>query len=201
MPTASTSNDNRPTLETDRLILRVPTLDDLDRWAEMMADADAARFIGGVAPKPVVWRMIMQMVGAWDVTGISMFSVVEKKSGRWIGRVGPWQPFAWPGTEVGWGLHPDAWGKGFAVEAAAAAMSYAFDVLQWTTVIHLVNPENVRSRRVAERLGSTLQGHTRMPAPYDGELSEVWGQSRDEWRLNRSRVSTRRDLSPPPRAP
>ena len=69
-------------LETERLILRVPTLEDLDRWAELMADANAARFIGGVMPKPVVWRMIMQMVGAWDVTGVSMFSVVEKLSAR-----------------------------------------------------------------------------------------------------------------------
>ena len=65
-------------LETERLILRVPALDDLDRWAELMADENAARFIGGVMPKPVVWRMIMQMVGAWDLTGVSMFSVVEK---------------------------------------------------------------------------------------------------------------------------
>src|SRR6185503_5152224 len=43
-------------LETDRLILRVPSLDDLDRWAELMANEQAARFIGGVMPKPVVWR-------------------------------------------------------------------------------------------------------------------------------------------------
>ena len=183
----TTAAGKRPRLETERLILRVPELDDLDRWAELMANEDAARFIGGVAPKPVVWRMIMQMVGAWEVTGISMFSVVEKQTNRWVGRVGPWQPYAWPGTEVGWGLHPDAWGKGYAREAAAASIDYAFDVLQWTEVIHLVHPENVRSRRVAERLGSTLLRHERMPAPYDGEPSEVWGQTRDEWQLNRRR--------------
>src|SRR5262245_7699840 len=93
-------NHNRPRLETERLILRVPALEDLDRWAEMMEDAEAARFLGGAMPKPVIWRQIMQMVGAWEVTGISMFSVIEKASGKWIGRVGPWQPFAWPGTEV-----------------------------------------------------------------------------------------------------
>jgi len=185
MTNAVASKDNRPRLETERLILRVPSLEDLDRWAEMMANEESARFIGGVAPKPVVWRMIMQMVGAWEVSGISMFSVIEKISGRWIGRVGPWKPFAWPGTEVGWGLHPDAWGKGYALEAAAAAMDYAFDVLQWTDVIHLVNPENVRSRRVAERLRSTLQRQTRMPPPYASEIVEVWGQSRAEWQANR----------------
>lgn len=181
---------NDPRLETERLVLRVPTLDDLDRWAEMMADDNASRFIGGAVPKPVIWRVIMQMVGAWQVTGVSMFSVIEKQTGKWIGRVGPWQPYGWPGTEVGWGLHPDGWGKGYAVEAAAAAVDYAFDVLQWTNVIHLVNPENLRSRRVAQRLGATLQGHTRMPAPYDTELAEVWGQGREEWQINRRRVGS-----------
>lgn len=183
-------NPKRPRLETERLTLRVPALEDLDRWAEMMADENAARFIGGVTPKSFVWRMIMQMVGAWEATGISMFSVIEKASGKWIGRVGPWQPFAWPGTEVGWGLHPDAWGKGYALEAAAASMDYAFDVLQWTTVIHLVNPANVRSQRVAERLGARLQGQARMPPPFDAELVDVWGQSGDEWRINRRRLSS-----------
>ena len=65
---AGDSANTRPRLETDRLILRMPALDDLDRWAEMMADENAARFIGGVAPKTIVWRMIMQMVGAWELT-------------------------------------------------------------------------------------------------------------------------------------
>jgi RimJ/RimL family protein N-acetyltransferase len=199
MANDSASRAGRPRLETERLILRVPALEDLDRWAEMMADAESARFLGGAAPKPVVWRMIMQMVGAWDATGVAMFSVIEKASGKWVGRIGPWYPFAWPGTEVGWGLHPDARGKGYAVEAAAASMDYAFDVLQWTTVIHLVHPDNVRSRRVAERWGGTLQRQTQMPAPYADEIAEVWGQSRDEWRANR--LSTRRGPGPPRRVP
>lgn len=87
-------------LETDRLLLRRPDLSDFDRWAEMMRDPEAARFIGGTAPPTVVWRMIVQMVGAWELTGVSMFSVIEKSTGLWIGRVGPWRPFGWPGDEV-----------------------------------------------------------------------------------------------------
>jgi len=171
------SKSSVPVLETPRLILRRPELEDLDRWAEMMSDADAARFIGGTAPKPVVWRQIMQVVGAWELTGVSMFSVIEKERGVWIGRVGPWQPYGWPGAEVGWGLHPDAWGKGYAVEAARAAMAHAFDVLKWPEVIHCINPENERSKAVARRLGSTLVRHAPMPAPYEGEVVEVWGSA------------------------
>jgi RimJ/RimL family protein N-acetyltransferase len=175
-------------LETSRLILRVPTLDDLDRWAEMMADPDAARFVGGLLPRTLVWRAIMQMHGAWSLTGVAMFSVIEKARGVWIGRVGPWQPEGWPGPEVGWGLHPDAWGKGYGVEAAAAAMDYAFDVLGWPYVIHCIDLENTRSKALARRLGSTPQGETRMPAPFEHVVSEVWGQSREVWQRNRLMV-------------
>jgi RimJ/RimL family protein N-acetyltransferase len=171
-----------PDLETPRLLLRIPSLDDLDRWAEMMADVEAARHIGGVAPKTAVWRMIMQMNGAWTLTGVSMFSVVEKETNRWIGRVGPWQPYGWPGPEVGWGLHPDAWGKGYALEAASAAMDYAFDVLGWTNVVHCISPENARSAALARRLGSRILGQAHMPAPFDHEVVDLWGQARDEWR-------------------
>jgi RimJ/RimL family protein N-acetyltransferase len=182
-----------PIIETARLILRCPSLDDLDRWAEMMADIDVARFIGGTAPKPTVWRAIMQMVGAWEVTGISMFSVIEKSSGKWVGRVGPWQPFAWPGTEVGWGLHRDAWGKGYAYEAAVASMDYAFDVLDWPVVIHCINPLNARSQALARRLGSTIQGRATLPPPVEHETVDIWGQTRGEWRARRASHLDHRD--------
>ena len=173
-------------LETDRLLLRLPSVDDLDRWAEMMANVDAARFIGGALPKATVWRVVMQTAGAWQLTGVSMFSVIEKQRGVWVGRVGPWQPLGWPGTEVGWGLHPDAWGKGYAVEAAGAAMDYAFDTLGWPEVIHCINPKNTASQGVAKRLGSKILRQAMMPPPFDTEIVDVWGQSRDEWRANRS---------------
>jgi RimJ/RimL family protein N-acetyltransferase len=88
-------------VETPRLILRVPRIDDLDAWAAMMADEQAAQFIGGVAPREVTWRGMMTVIGAWHATGIGMFSVIEKSSGRWVGRLGPWQPEGWPGPEVG----------------------------------------------------------------------------------------------------
>jgi RimJ/RimL family protein N-acetyltransferase len=93
-------------IETERLLLRPAQLIDLDRWAEMMADEEAARYVGGVQPKPLVWRSLMSQAGAWALTGVAMLSVIEKSTGRWVGRVGPWQPFGWPGTEVGWSLHP-----------------------------------------------------------------------------------------------
>lgn len=175
-----------PRLETERLILRPQQMEDFPRWAEFMADPEATRYLGGVqAPSPA-WRGFMSMAGAWSLTGVAMFSVIEKSSGLWMGRIGPWQPQDWPGTEVGWGLHTDAQGKGYAYEAAVATIDYAFDVLGWTEVIHCIDPDNQPSARLAERLGSYNQGPTRMPSPYDHIAVDRWGQSRDEWRERRS---------------
>ena len=174
-----------PILETERLILRPTAMEDFPRWAELMADAEAARFIGGVQASSTAWRGLMTMAGAWALTGVAMFSVIEKASGLWVGRLGPWTPDGWPGTEVGWGLHPDAQGKGYGVEGATAAIDYAFDVLGWTEVIHCIDPDNVPSQRLAERLGSTNLGPTRLPPPFETVPVDRWGQTRDQWKARR----------------
>ena len=169
-------------IETDRLILRPIQMEDFPRWAEFMADEKSAQFLGGAQTSAAAWRGFMTMAGAWHLTGVSMFSVIEKSSGLWVGRLGPWAPLDWPGTEVGWGLHPYAWGKGYAVEGAAAAIDYAFDVLGWDDVIHCIDPDNTPSQRLAERLGSRNLGPTQLPPPFDAVRVDRWGQSREEWR-------------------
>lgn len=93
-----------PVLETSRLILRPVELADFDGYAKYMADEESARFIGGVQARPEAWRGFCQLAGAWYLQGYAMFSVISKADGRWIGRVGPWMPEGWPGTEIGWGI-------------------------------------------------------------------------------------------------
>ncbi|HET7663722.1 MAG TPA: GNAT family N-acetyltransferase, partial [Rhodanobacteraceae bacterium] len=173
-------------IETERLILRPPQAGDFDAWARLMAEERTSRFIGGVQPRSVAWRGFLTMVGAWAIQGFGMFSVIEKSSGHWIGRLGPWQPDGWPGTEVGWGLLSGAWGKGYATEGAAAAMDYAFDVLGWHDVIHCIDPDNTPSQNVARRLGSYPRRKDRMPPPYDDVLVDIWGQTREEWHARRN---------------
>lgn len=171
-----------PVLETARLTLRPPVMDDFPRWAEMMADPEAARFLGGPQPAETAWRGFATMAGSWTLTGVGMFSLIERETGRWLGRIGPWAPLGWPGTEVGWGLHPDAQGKGYGLEAATATIDYAFDVLGWTEVIHCIDPDNAPSQRLAERLGSSNFGPTRLPPPFDTARVDRWGQSENQWR-------------------
>lgn len=176
-----------PELETDRLILRPPAAEDFEPWAAFSADEEAMRHLGGAQPRALAWRGMCTIAGAWTVNGFSMFSVIEKATGRWIGRLGPWRPEGWPGTEVGWGLVREAWGKGYATEGATAAIDWAFDALGWTEVVHTIEPANVNSQKVAQRLGSTLLRQAQMPPPFAGQVLDVWGQSREQWRARRGR--------------
>jgi RimJ/RimL family protein N-acetyltransferase len=168
-------------IETPRLILRVPRLADLDAFAAMMTDEETARFIGGAAPREVTWRALMTMIGAWHATGVSMFSVIEKATGRWVGRLGPWRPEGWPGGEVGWAIVRDCWGRGYATEGAEAAMAFAFDHLGWIDIIHSIAPDNHSSQQVAAKLGSRNRGPGRLPPPFADSPVDIWGQSRETW--------------------
>ena len=174
-----------PTLETERLILRPPEAADFEAWAAFMADEEAARHIGGAQSKAMAWRTMAIFAGSWTINGFGMFSVVEKASGCWIGRLGPWQPEGWPGTEVGWGLARSSWGKGYATEGAAATMDWAFDTLGWSDIIHTIAPDNLNSAAVAERLGSANRGPGRLPPPFEHLSVDVWGQTREQWRSRR----------------
>lgn len=151
-----------------------------------MADPVAARFIGGQQPRAVTWRMMATMAGSWAIKGFGMFSVIDKASGLWLGRVGPWVPEGWPGTEIAWGLHPSAQGQGYAAEAATAAIDWAFEHLGWTEVIHGIDPENAPSERLAQRLGAVNRGPGKLPAPYEATVINIWGQTATAWK-NRPR--------------
>ncbi len=170
-----------PIVETERLILRPPEAQDFDGFCAFMAD-DASRFVGGPQSPPQVWRGLCTLAGSWVINGYSMWSVIEKSSGDWIGRLGPWQPDGWPGPEVGWGLKREAWGKGYALEGAAAAIDFAFDTLGWDRVIHCIDPDNAPSIKLAERLGSSRLGPTRMPPPFDHMPVDLYGQSKQDWK-------------------
>jgi RimJ/RimL family protein N-acetyltransferase len=174
-----------PTLETARLVLRPPHADDLDAYAAFMADANTARFLGGAAPRSAAWRQLATLVGSWTLNGFSMFSFIEKATGRWVGRGGPWMPDGWPGTEVGWGVIAEAQGKGYATEAATAAIDWAFAELGWTEVIHCIDPENLASIAVARKLGSErLRTGVAAPAPLEATW-DLYGQTREQWQARR----------------
>ena len=171
-----------PFLVTERLILRPPSREDLDGFAVFNADAESMRFLGGKTQgRAETWRTLCGLAGSWNINGFGMFSCLLRDTGAWIGRVGPWQPEGWPGTEVGWGILRDYEGKGFAREAATAGIDFAFSQLGWTDVIHTIHPDNAGSIAVAQKLGATNRGPTTLPAPYETAVVDAWGQTAEQW--------------------
>ncbi len=147
-----------PLIETERLILRPPQERDLTGWAAMMADEEASRFIGGPLEQRAAWAGMAIMRGAWALHGFANFSVLDKQSGEWIGRAGPWSPPGWPGHEVGWAFRREFWGRGLASEASLATIAWARAHLGWDEIVHIIHPENLRSIALAQRIGSRHKG-------------------------------------------
>ena len=175
-----------PVLLTERLLLRPLGPEDAEAWYAFHVDPVTMRHLGGVQSRSVAWRGLCAMAGAWNIRGFSMFAVTLRDTGEWIGRVGPWQPEDWPGTEIGWGLASQFAGRGFALEAATAAIDYAVDVLGWTDIIHTIAPDNAESIALAQRLGSTNRGRTTLPPPLESLPVDDWGQSAADWRARRA---------------
>jgi RimJ/RimL family protein N-acetyltransferase len=184
-------NPNHIQIETERLILRAPHIDDFERYAELQADENAARYIGGQLQRAPAWRKFLQMPGAWMIQGFGMFSVIGKSDGRWIGQTGPWHPEGWPGTEIGWSFHPDARGRGYATEATRAAIDWTFANLHWNEMIHSIHPDNHASQALAQRLGSRNRGPGKLPPPSEDVPIEIWAQTREEWLRRRKQEGSR----------
>jgi RimJ/RimL family protein N-acetyltransferase len=151
-----------PYLETQRLTLRGFQERDLDQYAAICADPEVMRYIGEGRPlsRAESWRQIALIIGHWSLRGYGMWAVEERASKQLIGRVGFWRPEGWPGFELGWALAREHWGKGYATEAANAALLYAARVLGEERVASYVHPDNARSIRTAERIGESLEGET-----------------------------------------
>ena len=165
-------------IETERLILReIDIKADLDPWTDMMSDPDTVRYIGNkTMNRAQSWRQMAMVIGHQAVRGYSFYSVVEKSSGDWIGRIGPWFPDGWPAPEIGWTLHKNYTRKGYAKEAGAACVDYAFNTLGWDSVIHCIAEGNIGSMKTAEAIGSKrLYSMDGIPAVTDA-LCWVYGQ-------------------------
>ena len=148
-----------PTLLTERLVLRPFAESDLDAYTELLRTPevrDSLKITGTVSPS-TAWLGMAQWRGQWELRGTGQFALEERATGRFVGRAGLHHPVQddWPGIEVGWALHPAVWGRGYATEAGAASLAYAFDVMGIAEVFSLILPDNLRSRAVADRLGLT----------------------------------------------
>ncbi|HEU4977007.1 MAG TPA: GNAT family N-acetyltransferase [Baekduia sp.] len=152
---------------TPRLRLRALRADDLDALTGVYTHPLVARWIGAHTREDVA-REIGLHVAHQSATGWSFWAVEDRESGRLLGDCGL-QPLEQRGPEVelGYDLHPDAWGRGLATEAARAVMAAAFGPLRLDRVVAVVKPDHVASQRVLEKAGLERAG---VRAAYGEEL-------------------------------
>ena len=164
-----------PVLTTPRLSLRMLEARDFEEYAAIHADFEVTRFTTRrQMTRADSWNHMASVVGHWHLRGYGMWGVEELATRRLVGRVGFHCPEGWPEYELGWTIGREFWGRGFATEAARAVLQHAFTAMDRDHIVSLIDPLNVSSRRVAERLGETIEGETEI----DGHRHIVYGISR-----------------------
>ena len=150
-----------PVIETERLTLREPRITDLDDFATFFAD-ERTRFVGGPADRVHTWQAILKMSGQWQIRGYGVWVAARRTTGEPVGFAGIVHHIDWPEPELGYSIFADWEGRGYAFEAALAARAAAAEHFGFTAPISLIDPENTRSIRLAERLGATFESETEL---------------------------------------
>jgi RimJ/RimL family protein N-acetyltransferase len=142
-----------PRLETGRLTLRMPRLDDFQHRAAFYA-SDRSVFEGGPLTRAEGWRIWASDVGQWPLMGYGPFSV--EMGGEYVGEVGIYHAADYPEPELGWFVIPEAEGHGVALEAARAVMVWVRRTFGWDEVTNIIDPGNARSIALGLRLGGRI---------------------------------------------
>lgn len=145
-------------LETDRLILRRLTGDDLSELVTIQADPELVRFLGRF-DEAAMASWLADVDASWAERGYGRLGLVERDTGRLVGRSGIMFVDQFDAPELGWTLRREAWGHGYATEAARACLDWGFNALGMTRIISLIERTNERSLHVAKRLGMTPGEH------------------------------------------
>ncbi|WP_170547297.1 GNAT family N-acetyltransferase [Ruegeria arenilitoris] len=155
-----------PTLETERVILRAPKIEDWPEYSELMM-SERSVFMGGPFSLAAAWGLFCHDVAQWALMGFGALMIEERRSGQRLGQVGVNSGPLFPEYELGWLIYSHAEGKGFAYEAALALKRWAYHERKLETLVSYVDPLNIRSRSLAERLGAKLDAAAPRQDPTD----------------------------------
>jgi RimJ/RimL family protein N-acetyltransferase len=149
-----------PVLETERLLLRAPSADDLDASTAMWSNPEVVRHIGGKPfTREEVWSRILRARGLWSMLGYGYWAVYDKASDRFVGDIGfadfhrDFSPSIEGIPEMGWVLDPWCHGRGYASEAVGAALRWAEAELDAAEFACIIDPDNAPSINVAVKAG------------------------------------------------
>ena len=150
-------------LETPRLILRHFTIADREALVPILGDPEVMRYsLDGVKTKSQMGYFLDRVIDYQACYGFSLYAVLHKQTHELIGFCGllPWKHDGKTDVELGYRYSKVNWGKGYATEAASAICSYAQEKLKISEIYCLIDPENRKSQRVAQKLGMIYQKTT-----------------------------------------
>jgi [ribosomal protein S5]-alanine N-acetyltransferase len=168
-------------LRTDRLELRAFAVDDLEALCGVFGDSDVMRYVG-VERRPLERTQLAasqeRVREHWDEHGFGPLAVVERASGRLVGEAGLQVLDGGPEVELTYTLARAAWGRGYATEAARAALAWGFDGLRLQRIVAVAYPRNLASLNVIAKLGMAPEG---TQFCYGASLAK-FGLAIDDWR-------------------
>lgn len=182
----TTAPERLPRFETDRLILRQTNFEELDALMELDSDPDVMRFIREPITEDNRQERLIRMVRRLDQDygpGLGYWTVFPRdEPERFLGWIVLVTLDGNTEVEIGWRFRKDAWGHGYATEAAQAVLDYGFETLELDPVVAVIKPGNHASMAVAERLEMTRDG---VRAAYGEELL-FYRLDRADWQTARA---------------
>jgi RimJ/RimL family protein N-acetyltransferase len=179
-----------PRLQTERLLLREWRTSDLEPFAALNADPAVMEHFVAPLSREASDGLVARVRAGWAANGYGLWAVERTTDGRFLGFTGLAlhtfdAPFT-PAVEIGWRFAAEAWGHGYATEAATAAVRFGFEtvrldeILSWTTVA------NQPSRRVMKRLGMTRSpaddfDHPSIPMGHPIRRHVLYRLARSDW--------------------
>ncbi len=167
-----------PIIETPHLILRTWTLEEATVLCEILQEDGILRYFPNPKPPPLnkVEDYIAHQLAHWDLYGYGHWAIVEREARLVAGWVGLEYLPQLDETEVGYLLSRRVWGRGYATEAARAAVGHGFETAGLPGIIGLVHPENAGSIRVLEKCGMTF-----------ADRLTLWGLDMSRYRVDRAK--------------
>ena len=187
-----------PEISTDRLLLRGWRESDLEPFAALNADPEVMEHFPSTLSRDASDRLVQTIEHGWDQDGFGLWAIEVVADGRLIGFTGLSRPsfdaHFMPAVEVGWRLARDAWGHGYATEAAQAAVAFGFERLGLAEIVSFTVSANVRSRAVMERLGMRRDPaddfeHPKLPEGHPLRRHVLYRLARDDWRADGVRAA------------
>lgn len=142
-----------PVIETRRLILSAPEPADYPKFKATFTSY-RARFMGGPLNDYEAWMLYAAEIGHWEIRGFGMWMIHDRTTGETLGMAGGWQPAKWPEREIAWIIWPETAGNGYALEATDRARRFLYDEKGWDGAVSYLDPKDLSSIRLAERLGA-----------------------------------------------